>query len=268
MNKENLINYYNKFNEDKRLTRRHGIVEYTTAMKYIKYYLSKYNNPKILDVGAGTGKYSLALYDEGYDVTALELVKHNLMTLKSKNKAIKAVLGDARNLSGFNDKSFDMVLLFGPLYHLISKDDKIKALMEAKRVLKDDGVILISYYMNEYAVIKHGFIEGTIKNDIKNNLIDKDFHITPKEDDLYSMVRLEDIDELNKTCNLKRIKIVSQDGASDYIRQAINKMDDETFELYIKYHLSICERKDLIGASSHVLDIVRKDKQYEKSIIN
>lgn len=258
MNEENLIKYYNKFNEDKRLTRRHGIVEFRTAMKYIVKYLKKMDNPKILDVGAGTGRYSIELDKLGYDVTAVELVKHNLMHLKKNYPDIKSYQGNAINLKKFKDESFDMVLLFGPMYHLITKNEKIKALMEAKRVVKTGGIIMISYYMNEYAVIKHGFVEGNILDAIDSNEIDKNFHITPKCDDLYSMVRLEDINELKKIAKLKRIKILSQDGASDYIRPIINKMDDKTFETYIKYHLSICERKELLGASSHVLDILKK----------
>ncbi len=258
MNEENLIKYYNKFNEDKRLTRRHGIVEFTTAMKYITEYLKKMDNPKILDVGAGTGRYSIELDNLGYDVTAVELVKHNLMTLKKNYPNIKSFQGNAINLKKFKDNSFDMVLLFGPMYHLITKNEKIKALEEAKRVTKDNGLILISYYMNEYAVLKHGFIEGNIKESIKNNELDENFHITPKEDDLYTMLRLEDINELKDICKLERIKIVSQDGPSDYIRPIINKMDDETFKLYIKYILSICERTEILGASSHVLDILKK----------
>lgn len=258
MNEENLINYYNKFNEDKRLTHRHGIVEYETTMKYIKEYLNKMNNPKIIDIGAGTGKYSVALANEGYDVTAVELVKHNLMTLKAKNSPVKTYLGNAINLARFKDNSFDMVLLFGPLYHLISKENKLKALMEAKRIVNEDGLILVSYYMNEYAIITHGFKDNNILDAIKNNEIDNTFHVTPKENDLYSMVRLEDIDELNKLSNLKRIKILAQDGPSDYIRPIINKMDDKTFKTYMNYHFSTCERKELLGASSHVLDILKK----------
>lgn len=258
MNEENLITYYNKFNEDKRLTRRHGIVEYTVAMKYIHKYLEKMNNPKILDVGAGTGKYSISLFNEGYDVTAVELVKHNLMTLKRNCPDIKSYQGNALNLKKFKDNSFDMILLFGPLYHLISKEDKVKALKEAKRIVKENGIIMISYYMNEYAVLTYGFKENHIMEAIKNKDIDKNYHITPKETDLYSMVRLDDIEELNTLTELKRIQIISQDGPTDYIRPLINKMDDETFKEYIKYVLSICERKELLGASSHVLDILKK----------
>ena len=112
--------------------------------------------------------------------------------------------------------------------------------------------------MNEYAVIKHGFMENNIASAIKNGDVDKTFHITPKETDLYSMVRIKDINYLKRKANLKRVKIISQDGPSDYIRPIINKMDDKTFETYIKYHLSICERLELLGASSHVLDIVKK----------
>lgn len=259
MNEDNLIKYYNKFNEDKRLTHRHGIIEYKTAMKYIKDYLSNLNNPKILDVGAGTGAYSIPLSNEGYDVTAIELVKHNLMTLKKKESKVKAYQGNALDLSRFQDNTFDIVLLFGPMYHLISDNDKIKALKEAKRVIKKNGLIFISYYMNEYAIITHGFIEGNIKKAIKEKQIDNNYHITPKEDDLYSMVRIEDINHYKDTLNLKRVKIISQDGLTDYLRKTINKMDEETFNIYYNYHLSICEREELLGYSSHILDILTKE---------
>ena len=66
-----LEKYYNKFNEEKRLKSRHGQVEFITSMKYIHKYLPKreHGQVKILDVGAGTGRYSVALAEEGYDVT-------------------------------------------------------------------------------------------------------------------------------------------------------------------------------------------------------
>ena len=258
MNEENLIKYYNKFNEDKRLTRRRGEIEFITSMKYIHEYLKKGN--KIIDIGAGTGRYSVPLSEEGYDVTSVELVKHNIKQIEQKNKNIKTILGNAKDLSIIEDNTFDLTLIFGPMYHLITKEEKIKALYEAKRITKKDGIIMIAYCMNDYAIITHGFIDNYIKECIKNNEIDSSFHITPKKTDLYSRLTLPEINELNKITNLKRIKIISTDGPANYIRKSLNKMDDETFELFIKYHLTTCERKDLIGAGTHTLDILKNTK--------
>ena len=258
MNEKELIKYYNKFKEDKRLDSKHGQVEFLTSIKYIKKYLKK--NDKILDIGAGTGKYSIYFKELGYDVTSIELVKQNINTFKSKLKDINIPIyqGNATNLSMFKNNSFDIVLLFGPMYHLISYDEKVNALNEAKRVVKDNGYIFISYCMNEYAIITHAFKENYIKESIKNDLVDKDFKIIPKSNDLYSFVRLNDINKLNKECKLKRIKIISQDGPTEYIKKEINKMDQNTFNLFLKYHYKTCESKYLLEASRHTLDILKK----------
>lgn len=256
MNEKKLIEYYNKFNEDKRLDTRHGQVEFNTTLKYVLEYLREKDNPKIIEIGAGTGKYSIFLSEAGYDVSAVELVKHNLRVIEKNGPKVKAYQGNAINLSKFDNEMFDMVLLFGPMYHLISKEEKIKALNEAKRILKSDGILMVAYCMNDFAIIKHGFMDGNILNSI--NQIDNKFKIVSKNDDLYSRVRLEDIDELNEIVGLNRIKIITPDGMTDYIRPSINKLSDEEFNLYLKYHYSVCERNDFLGLSAHTLDILKK----------
>lgn len=256
MNEKNLNDYYNKFNEDKRLKTRHGRVEYIVTMKYIDEILKDYKEPKILDLGAGCGAYSIPL-SEYYDVTALELVKHNLKVIEKNSQNIKLIHGNATNLNMLEDNSFDVILIFGPMYHLISTEEKLKCLNEAKRVLKKNGTILVSYIMNDYAIIRHGFKDRHILEE--TDKIDDSFHIISKEDDLYSYVRLDDIDNLNKLANLKRIKIISQDSISNYMREYINKLNDEEFELFIKFQLSICERYEMLGLSTHVLDILKED---------
>lgn len=254
--------YYNKFNEEKRLNSRHGQVEFCVSMKYIHRCLSmlgvENDKIKILDVGAGTGRYSIPLAQEGYDVTAIEPVKHNLGRLKQKSSQVKAYQGNALKLSRFEDNTFDLTLVFGPMYHLKSKEEKIKALAEAKRVTREGGYVLAAYIMNEYSIITYAFKEGHILKAIKEGMIDESFHCTEKGNPLYSMVRLEDIEELNRLVGLDREKIISVDGAANYIRQTLNALSEEEFKYFMEYQMAVCERADLLGAAGHTVDILRK----------
>ena len=200
MNEKNLIEYYNKFNEDKRLLTKHGQIEFITAMKYIHDYIKP--GDKVIDIGAGCGIYSLSLFDEEYDVSSVELVKHNLKVIESKNKNIKLYNLNATNLNKINDNTYDITILFGPMYHLINNEEKIEALKEAKRVTKLNGYIFVSYCLNEFAIIKHGFIDNNIINSKENNLIDSNYKITNRKDDLYSFVRIDYINYFNEKINL------------------------------------------------------------------
>lgn len=253
-----LEQYYNKFCEEKRLGRRHGQVEYIITMKYIHKYLERLQAPSIIDIGAGTGRYSVQLAEEGYDVTAVELVKYNLGILKSKKSSVKAYQGNALHLSRFADASFDMALLFGPLYHLYTTEDKVQAIKEAARVTKPGGYILAAYCMNEYGVLMYGFRDGNVKECLEDGRLTKEYHCMSQPKDLYDYVRLEDIDCINQAAGLKRIQIIAPDGPANYMRQALNAMDEETFALFVDYQLSVCERQELLGASAHTVDILQK----------
>ena len=270
-----LEEYYNKFNEEKRLNSRHGQVEYRVSMKYIHRCLyeaaAKIMNAaasvndedvrtqiRILDIGAGTGRYSVALAEEGYDVTAVELVKYNLGILKQKSSSVRALQGNAMNLKKLESDSFDVTLLFGPMYHLFSFDDKRRALSEAKRVTKPGGVILVAYCMNEYGVITYGFKERHVLECMEKKRFTEDFKTISSPSELYDYMRIEDIDALNRSEGLERIKIISPDGPANYMRTFLNQLSDEEFEAFIQYQMATCERPDLIGAGAHTVDILRK----------
>lgn len=254
-----VTDFYNQYDEDARLKRKCGQVEYITTNKYIHEHLK--SGDKIIEIGAGTGAYSIPLAKEGYDVTAVELVEHNLEILKSKitgDMNIKTYQGNALDMSRFNDESFDITLLLGPMYHLFNKEDKIKALKEAKRITKKDGCILVAYCMNEATIIQYVFGCNKLNELMDFKMISDDWHCVSEEKEIFDLVRLEDIDEYNKEVGLERIKIIATDGASHYQKEYLEQMESKTFKQWVNYHLSTCERMDLIGASNHTLDILKK----------
>ncbi|MBQ8822174.1 MAG: methyltransferase domain-containing protein [Lachnospiraceae bacterium] len=256
--------YYNKFNEEKRLDSRHGQVEFRVTMKYIHEALDMVSDGrarediKILDIGAGTGRYSVALAEEGYDVTAVELVKYNLGILKKKNSSVKAMQGNALNLKKLASEQFDVTLLFGPMYHLFTKEDRLKALSEAKRVTKPGGMILVAYIMNEYGALTYAFKERHVLECMEQGRFTEDFKCISHPADLYDYVRVEQIKELAEELSLTRWKLISPDGPANYMRPFLNQLSDEEFEHFVNYQMATCERQDLIGAGAHTVDILKK----------
>lgn len=271
-----LEQYYNKFNEEHRLQTRHGTVEFSVSMFHIRNAINEiaknadffkqadsafggdFSNIKILDVGAGTGRYSVELCHLGCDVTAVEPVKRNLEILRSKHEKIKTWQGNALNLSFLDENKFDLAICFGPMYHLHTKEERLCVLSQLKRVVKKGGIIFAAYIMSDYAVLKYCFGENKISEVLENGGLTKDFKCVTRENDLYSYLRLSDINEILQESGLERVKIFNQEGAADFMRQTLNKMDEKTFQLFIDYTISISERPELLGAGTHIVDVLRK----------
>ena len=114
-----LIDFYNSYDEDSRLVLKHGSVEFLTTMRYIDKYIKP--GDRVLEIGAGTGRYSHALARQGYAVEAVELVEHNIEIFRQTmqpGENITITQGNAMDLSNYPDKEYDITLLLGPLYHL------------------------------------------------------------------------------------------------------------------------------------------------------
>lgn len=193
-----LENYYTNYDEEGRLLSNHGQVEFRTTMKYIYEVVEEIDAHKILEVGAGTGtgRYSIALAKEGFVVDALELIDHNLKIMNSKAEGIQNIhthQGTALDLSRFADESFDITLVLGPMYHLYTKEDKVRALKEAIRVTRKGGYILVAYRMNEATMIRFAFKAGNIWELLNNNMLSEDFRCLSEAKDLFEMVRIEEI---------------------------------------------------------------------------
>ena len=191
----------------------------------------------------------------------VSIVTHNLEALRSKldgTEPITAIQGNALDLSVFQDKSFDLTMLLGPMYHLYTMEDKIQALSEAVRVTKPGGYILVAYCMNEATIIQYVFLANHLNDVMKmNTMLTDNWHCRSEPKEIFELVRTEDISLLNSRFPLDRMKLVATDGAAHYLSGFIDEMDQDTFAKWMEYHLATCERQDLIGASNHTLDILK-----------
>lgn len=256
-----LEEYYLSYDEERRLLSQHGQVEYLTTMRYVEECLLGIDAPSILEIGAGTGRYSVTLAKRGLRVTAVELIDHNIEVLKSKldgSEPIEVYKGNALDLSVLSDESFDLTMLLGPMYHLYTREDKLKALSEAVRVTKPCGRILVAYCMNEPTVISYVFGLNHLIEVTEKNMLTPDWHCISEPKDLFELVRTEEIASLDAEFPVERLKLVATDGATNYLKELIDGMDRATFNKWMEYHFTVCERQDLIGASHHTLDILRK----------
>lgn len=255
---EYLTNYYNEYNEDGRLLKQSTSVEFLTTMKYIQQYLK--NGMNILEIGAGTGRYSLALADEGYKVDAVELIEHNIDIFKSKikpNHAITITQGDACCLDFIEDNKYDITLLLGPMYHLFDEADKTNALAEAIRVTKKGGIIFTAY-ISCNILIYNLFSHNDTEEYKSKGLIDEEFKPHPIPEYLFSFHNKEDIDKLMEKFDVKRLHFVGVDILHQYMKETIDTMDEHIFKDYMKFHFQMCERADIVGMSNHLLDIFKK----------
>lgn len=255
-----LTDFYSGYDEENRLRSKHGMVEFLTTMRYIEKYLKP--GMRILEVGAATGRYSHALAQKDYQVDAVELVQYNIDIFLEKTQPGEKVSirqGDARELSCFADDTFDMTLILGPMYHLFTVEDQKQALREAIRVTKKGGMIFAAYCGNEATMVQYCFGRGMIRQERYRNLIDPvTFKASSDPAELFELYRREDIDALMANFDVERLHYVGTDMATNYMRDVVDNMDDELFELYLRYHFSICERADCVGTSHHILDVFRK----------
>lgn len=257
---EEIHTHYETHNEDNRFRHKWCRVEYMTTLHYIHKYLRP--GHKVLEIGASTGQYTIALAKEGYDVTAVELVEHNLDILKSKLTAdmtVEPIVGNALDLSFIPDKTYDITLLFGPMYHLLDTENKRQALREALRVTKTGGLLFVAYCVTDGPMINYIFRLGKFHEMVERNILDKNtFKIHTENGFLFDHMKKSEIDHLNESFNVERLHYVATDGLPSFLQNEMEEMDEETLDALYRYHLTVCEQEDLLGATAHSLDILRK----------
>lgn len=248
---------YEIFDEDSRLSSKASRVEFLTTVRQIEKYLKP--NMKILDLGAGTGEYSLYFAEKGYNVTSVELVHKHVESIKEKKKTymnLDVFQGNALDLSKFSDSSFDIVLCFGPLYHLEDIKERLKCIEEVKRVCKNDGIMFFAFINNDMVIVTETmcYQPDFLKSDQYNR---ETFKVN---DFPFVFTTIDMARELLQKSELTIMAEIASDGLSELLADKINEMDDESYELWVNYHFYCSEKPEFLGASNHLLFVAQNHK--------
>lgn len=262
--------YYKNFDEDNRLIKDNsGKLEYEMTMKSLNKYLPK--TGVILDLGGATGVYTFPLAKKGYQMYLADLSPDLIEKAKEKiskaglNNIISCDVVNAIDLSIYENEQFDAVLLFGPLYHLLDKNEREQCVKEVNRVLKKDGKVFASfipYLSGSIAIVDRFFrhpeqvnaenLRATFNsgkfNNLDNNGFQEGYYPTSKE-----------VEELFEENNFEKITTFSIRGFGYEKEDELYKIQDkEMFEEIINLIEKSSECKEIIETCGHAMFIGKK----------
>ncbi len=262
--------YYERYAEADRLLSGLGRLEFERTKMILKKFLPL-PPAVIIDIGGGTGPYSLWLADLGYDTHLVEpskkLIREAQKSSREKtgNTIASLTIGDARYLN-FPEGCADALLLFGPLYHLTEKKERGRSLSEAYRVLKDNG-LMFAAAISRFASALEGFIHGLMKDLIFFEVVMQDLkdgqHRNPTGDINYftdaffhlpSELRVE-----IEGAGFGIEQIFPVEGIAAFISNFEELWSDEKQRKNLLEIIETSERDErILGATLHLLCVARK----------
>ena len=258
---ENLIfaRYSNK-SEDRRayISRAYGL-EFHFTKKLLEKYVS--NQSKVIEVGCGTGYYGIFLHDKcseyfGIDLTPENIDVFNEKIEKDKIKNITTMVGDGTNLFKINGNEFDLVLIFGPMYHL-PQNERDLVFEEAKRVCKTNGLIMFAYQSKLGAYLQAGIL--SYPNHYPNRKTNKYVLIKETDDENPGLFYFTTPSEIKESAISHGLEVIKNVGVNFVFNsEQINNMDDEKFECWLEFSEYMCNDESCTGLSNHSVLVCKK----------
>jgi ubiquinone/menaquinone biosynthesis C-methylase UbiE len=264
---DEIMRYYSSGNELTRLDR--DMLEKVRTQEIIQRYLTKVPS-KVLDVGGANGFYSFWLSSIGHEVHLIDPIPLHIKQAQQRSRETpkppaSISIGEARRLE-FPNNYFDILLHFGPLYHLTKRKERIVALSEARRVLHQDGVILCTA-ISRYSSLLDGFFHGMITDPHYVELMNQDLkdgqHRNPRENPGYfTTAYLHQPDELKEEiieAGFEFREMLAIEGFGWLIPNFSKNWQDTSYrELLLKSIQSTEDSKSLVGVSGHIMCIASK----------
>lgn len=245
-------------------------VEYLVTIHYLNSYLPE--EGKILDAGSGPGRYAVYLAKKGYKVSLVDISPNSLViaqeAMKQDNVIDKAedfTEADITDLSVYSSNSFDAVIsLGGPLSHVLDLSERRKALGELIRVAKPDAPIFVSV-MNRYAQLAN--IIRYTPEDAEQifDFLEQGDHLHP-ETGVFTYTHFftdEELSNLFIQYGAKVENIVAIEGLASSLKVDVNNLPKELFNRWVEVFIRLSSEPSLIGISTHLLGIGRKQIKYE-----
>lgn len=270
---QEILDFYNAGVEKERLVTGIGKVEFERTKEIISRYLRS-EKQVIYDVGGGTGFYSRWLADLGYEVHLLELAPRAVEYARQLNQGLEHPIScievaDALDIQK-PDASADIVLLMGPLYHLTQREDRIKALCEARRVLKKGGLLIASaisrYGSTLWGLSVYGQKNDFLDDDVFLRMIQRELkdgqHIRPVEYPFlltraFFHLPSELANEV-EDAGLIREKVIAVEGPVWIVPAFEEKWADENSrERLLRVSRTVEAHENIMGMSPHLLAIAR-----------
>jgi len=231
-------------------------LEAITTLRYLNALIP--SDASVLDACAGYGIYAFPLAENGYKVTAGDVVAHHVDAIKEKQKANPVLQdvyhGSICDLSRFAENSFDAVLNLGAYYHITDKSERDKTLTASYRVVKPGGLIFVAY-LPRYSNFMKYCDQWKDRNRNYDLYLNRGYM---DDDSLFYTITPEEIEDELRGFGFGIVKNVATDGPKYIFREALNNLPEDLYQKFLAQHVKMCEMRTLLGYSEHALLIGRK----------
>lgn len=237
-------------------------IEFDITKRYLDEYITG-ENIEIFDIGGGPGRYAMYLAEKGHKVSLLDLSKRNIEIAKEKSSEKGILLenyihGNALELDNYEQK-YDVILLMGPLYHLIDEKDRRSCIEGALRLLKPNGIIVTAFISN-YAPIQD-YLKNLYTIDSINELLVFLEDGKNEEEKGFTTAYFTDAEEAKELMNsfgLQEIVFAGVENILNSKEKEINKLEEEEYKKWLDICYKLSQDKNIIGTSEHFLYIGSK----------